>query len=264
MACNCSEYPLPKMLVDATLAKNRRDLYKDPAHQGPVLKASIGLDPDKPCIFYSATDFSALYKYISDAGSMGTAVDAVRIYFAVYNANGQPNVPKNYGGKFTFLFAPVKLTDPVKVIGKDIGQFYTIPPGGPFNPGTCKIDTVIAQQWIGNWVNGPLKNLPAANSSQNQNNDGSFTDTKCVLYADANLSEMVREMDCQLAGGINIYLVSYLDADKNFPRRLTTQLTFADSTGADMTTIDISCRKPFKSEDLDTGNPCPPAVGCTS
>jgi hypothetical protein len=269
MPCKCADLPLPWMLVKQEIAKDRMTRFNN--NQGPILiKAGI-LGLKGAVLFYTAADFAAMWNYVSTGGNFNVpSVDALRICFAIYGAENTTDVPKGYGGKFTFLFAPdVVDTSGSNALYTDIGVFFTVLPTGGFNPTTCKIDAVTANQWMNNWENWVMQNLTVDPVPDNQDPvTGKYIDTRSVVYRADFFGQVITEINCQSAGGVNIYLVAYTESSgEPFPKRLTTQLTLADAQGNDLD-VDLCNRpepkgpKPFDGENLDTGNPCPPATGC--
>ena len=264
MACNCQQYKLPHMYIKDGDARDRRNRYA--ANQGRILQP--WLDPAKPALFYRLADFDSMLTFLKN---LSPTVDAVRMYFAVYDKDANPPVPPGCGDQFTFLFAPAQIVDPEPMTAKDYGNnYFSIPPGGPFDSVNGRINAHIAQRWIGNWVNGPLAEIPVEETSTNYDRARDiYTDTQCMVYSIAHLDELLVEAKCQRdadsakVGGFNLYLASYLDKDKDFPKRLSTHFTLADPAGDD-SDIDVSCRDPHIFESADTGNPCPPATGCNT
>ncbi|HVU95441.1 MAG TPA: hypothetical protein VHE34_09460 [Puia sp.] len=259
MACKCSKVEQPTIYINDDISRTRKKQFLD--NQG--MKMVDMLNEDGPYLYFQANDILALWSYISSSDTNGgLGADALRIYFAIYDDNGSPSVPDGYGNKFTFVFAPA-LSDGTKT-EVDLGIYFSIPPGGSFNPGRSKISAQAASRWVTNWQEWMFRNLPV--DEVDGNFDGTrYCDTKSMIYTWKFLGQLYREIPCQEAEGVKISLAAYPDEQGGDPaKRLTTQFILTDGNQNDLP-IDITCRpKPFRNpEDFDTGNPCPPATGCS-
>src|ERR1700678_4163054 len=100
MACNCPDVLQPWMYVEDPIATQRLDRFNN--NQGLIFTRAGIFGPAGSRLFYSKADFMALWDYVKTPGNFNVnSVDGLRVYFALYGAEGSTSVPPGYGGKFT-------------------------------------------------------------------------------------------------------------------------------------------------------------------
>jgi hypothetical protein len=203
---------------------------------------------DSSNTFYSASAFTAMLNYF-----FGTLhANGVRIYFASYGPEGTASVPADYGRLLTLIFAP---TDNASLT--DIGLYYTIAPGGTFDPVSSQLDRELASSWV---LNYQSSKLPILNTTLSDPNG----DTKSLHYTKMQLLDLRDEIKCQCASGIKAYFCAIPPEETEYKQRLILHFILTNMLGRDEVDFFIEDRCGWDEREIggnfDTGNPCPPAT----
>jgi hypothetical protein len=200
-------------------------------------------------LFYTATDFIAMMRYLFTDPN----VNGLRIYIASYSQEGDSRVPANCGELLTVIYASTKK---IKGIHKDTGNYFTLAPGGSFDPNQSKLDNIISSEWVSNYQNSKL---PILNATVTK----SEGDTKSIHYTKEKIVDLIEEMLCQQATGIRAYFCTIADASV-YQQKLMLEFMLTTKIDDVETEFFIDDREGFSDRpdlgNLDTGNPCPPAT----
>jgi len=244
------------MYVDADTSSKRKQRFLDnqASHVKPVL------DPAAPYVDYTADSILAMFRYWVNLQAGGEYADGVRIYFAVYD--NDISVPEELQGKFTHVFSLAKQRGPTDRHFDDLGKYFNLFPKGSFTPGTSDIPESRASNWVKRWQQNILVNIPVDTSlASNRDENGNYSDTRSIIYTIADLTGMMAEIECEGASGVRVYLASFRPGEGQWPDRMTTLFELLDANGNEIIISELNREQ--QQRGLDTGNPCPPALGCS-
>jgi hypothetical protein len=255
----CFDVPVPAIFVGKAITRSRIGHFM--INKYIPLCNAISKELDTRFLFFSATDFDKMMSCFFDADE-ADKVDGLRIYIADYSSEGKPFVPKGHGGKLTLIFSPTKNDEDDEP--RDVGKYYSVPPGKSFDPDECELETVVASDWVFNYEH---KKLVILKTTTIDNVD----DTKAIHFTKLQIDDLIKEIDCQKATGIKIYFGSVDPDDENddspHKTKLLLQFVLTERVGSVEKDFHIEDRDGFDerpvSGDFDTGNPCPPAF-CNS
>ena len=236
---DCEKTPIPRMWELKGIGENRaKDFIKI---KYPLLCDAIGKS-DVPSIFYKRSDFENMINFFKGKGAA-----YLRVYLASYEEEGTEKVPAGYGRLMTLIFAPVKEDE------KDMGTYYTISPFEPFDPVNSEISETIKENWIKYYTKNKLETKLNGTIDKHADNDynGKKSDTRSLLYPMENILQLIEEMICQKASGIEAFFASYTDkgreGDGHFKKRLLVQWELTELIGSRHYVFNIEDRRDWRN-----------------
>ncbi len=228
-------------------------------------------------IRYEYTAFKALLDAILNTKD----VTGMRVYFACYPKNGDPDydgthVPNGHAGHITLLYVPTTHKGSNDLT--DIETYYTF--NGSGNKMITLTDKTQALRWARAYRNGIRTQLDP---------DTAGEDTNSIWYSKASVEYMNTDIPNHVLyqNSITVFFGAY-DKNESTPADteigsgqtkslpVSNQLAIIFGTGQDPLTAFAAKKKPSfwqllkklfaqttDPEDYDTGAPCPPAEGCS-
>jgi hypothetical protein len=235
---DCEKTPIPRMWELSGIGENRVKEFLKKKY--PLLCDAIGKS-DLPSIFYKRSDFENMINFFKGKGAA-----YLRIYLASYEEEGTEKVPVGYGRLMTLIFAPVSDNE------KDMGTYFTISPYEPFDSVNSEISKTIKEKWIEYYTKNKLLKLNGTIDDHKDNEyKGKKSDTRRLLYPMDNILQLLGEMICQKASGIEAFFASYTDkgreGDAHFKKRLLVQWELTELIGSRHYVFNIEDRRDWRN-----------------
>lgn len=269
----CQTTPLPRTYVLPNLANERIGNFMTLKRR--LLSQFLGNNREEATgISYSIDHFNELLSRIKAIPN----VSGMKAYFASYKADADPiknkDIPAGCEDLLTVIYAPTTGKDEYL---SDTGDFFTI----NFKNGKAPLVQTLTKEIAGNWVRYYRDaKIPVLEDAMKPGSPG-FMETRSLFYTIEDIDEWIAEIECwnqqgKAITGVFISFAAYLETESVYPANQLTLIISLDQLVVVHTekfkmlfrlekTSNFNYRKKLKiaggenSEDLDTGNPSPPA-----